>query len=256
MEKYYVYQLRLERSELPFYIGKGSSARSLDHYKRSSLAKNSHKNNIIKKAMRENVEVLSEILFDGLSEEQAHAKEIELIAFYGRRVNGGCLTNATDGGEGTSGWKPSEETRRKMSKAKTGKKRGPMSEETKMRISSGNKGKKCSPESIEKTASANRGRKHTPESRAKMSAARVGKRQTPESIRAIKFGNWDKNPAWKQSGAIYDAWLNSGKPGRFTIGKMFPGMRVEGMLRIFTGGWCPHDDGDWIAYSKQFQCVE
>ena len=153
MEKYYVYQLRLERSELPFYIGKGSSARSLDHYKRSSLAKNSHKNNIIKKAMCENVEVLSEILFDGLTEEQAHAKEIELIAFYGRHINGGCLTNATDGGEGSSGHSPSPETRLKLSIANRGRKH---SEETKLMMSKMKRG-------------MYKGRKHSEETRARMS---------------------------------------------------------------------------------------
>ena len=37
-----------------------------------------------------------------------------VIAFYGRINNDtGCLANLTDGGEGMSGWVPSEETRQK-----------------------------------------------------------------------------------------------------------------------------------------------
>lgn len=53
----YVYQLRLENSESPFYIGKGRGRRILEHFRHSSLKKRSHKNNVINKAIREGVEV-------------------------------------------------------------------------------------------------------------------------------------------------------------------------------------------------------
>ena len=89
--KFYVYQLRLECSELPFYIGKGKNSRKDVHLQEWSLKKRSHKNNVINKAMREGVKVVAEILHENLTEEQAFAKEIELIAFYGRRINGGML---------------------------------------------------------------------------------------------------------------------------------------------------------------------
>jgi group I intron endonuclease len=54
--------------------------------------------------------------------------------------------NLTFGGEGSLGWRASEETRRKMSEARKGKKLGPHSEETRQKISEAHKGKKCSPE--------------------------------------------------------------------------------------------------------------
>lgn len=93
MGKFYVYQLRLKDCDLPFYIGKGKDRRMFEHVSSSRLLKRSHKNNVIKKAFREGIEVLSEIILEDLTEEQAFAKEIELIALYGHRVNGGCLTN-------------------------------------------------------------------------------------------------------------------------------------------------------------------
>ena len=86
---YYVYQLRLEDTETPFYIGKGKARRMTDHFKPSNLTGRSHKNNVIKKAISEGVKVLAEILHENLTEEHALEKEVELIAFYGRRVNGG-----------------------------------------------------------------------------------------------------------------------------------------------------------------------
>jgi hypothetical protein len=112
--EFYVYQLRLENSETPFYIGKGKNGRKDVHLQPWSMKKRSHKNHVIKKAAMDGIRVIAEILHDGLTEEQAHAKEIELIAFYGRRIKGGCLTNATDGGEGPSGYRHSEITRAAM----------------------------------------------------------------------------------------------------------------------------------------------
>ena len=59
---------------------------------------------------------------EGLTEEEAFNLERYCIALYGRIDLGtGTLRNLTDGGEGSSGWSPSQETRNKMSQSKTGK---------------------------------------------------------------------------------------------------------------------------------------
>jgi len=50
--------------------------------------------------------------------------------------------NLTDGGEGSLGWKPSEETRKKMSEAHKGKTMWPRSKETRHNISESRKGKR------------------------------------------------------------------------------------------------------------------
>lgn len=100
-KKFYVYQLRDPRSELPFYIGKGSGRRAWYHINHIDY---SHKSNTIQKILREGYEVQVEILQDNLTEDSAFELEIQLISKYGRRDLGtGCLTNLTSGGEGSSG---------------------------------------------------------------------------------------------------------------------------------------------------------
>jgi predicted GIY-YIG superfamily endonuclease len=78
------------------------------------------------------------LLEEGLSESEAFEREIYWIKRIGRRdLNKGTLVNFTDGGEGVSGriYKVSEETRKKLSKALSGRvapnKGIPMSEESK-----------------------------------------------------------------------------------------------------------------------------
>lgn len=104
LERYYVYQLRLEYSETPFYIGKGSRDRFKEHFRKDSLEKISHKNNVIKKAYKEGVKILTEILCTGMTHEDAIASEEHLIRAYGRRCNDtGCLVNISEGGIGPNG---------------------------------------------------------------------------------------------------------------------------------------------------------
>ena len=126
-----------------------------------------------------------EILFTGLTKEEAEQKEIELIAEYksNQREYG---YNVSSGGEsGNAGVIASKETRRKMSIAhlgnpsNTGKK---LSEETRRKLSEAHKGNKVM-----------LGRKLSEETRKKMSEAQkgeknhfYGKKHTPETIEKIK----------------------------------------------------------------------
>src|SRR5665213_636537 len=83
--------------------------------------------------------------------------------------------NLTLGGEGSLGWIPSEETRRKISEANKGNNncRGRvMSEETKKKISLSKIGRPLSPEHIEKLKLSNKGRIRSPETIAKTVATR------------------------------------------------------------------------------------
>lgn len=75
MSDYYVYQLRRTDSRLPFYIGKGKGDRYKKHLAPASLNKSNFKNNCIKQAMSEGVEISSEILVDGLTEDLAFELE-------------------------------------------------------------------------------------------------------------------------------------------------------------------------------------
>jgi hypothetical protein len=90
----------------PFYVGKGGHKRIEFHEKEAKkdyywLGKNTLKTSTIQKIWREGGEVFYSIDTWHQTTVSAHAREIELIAHYGRKILGlGPLTNITAGGEG------------------------------------------------------------------------------------------------------------------------------------------------------------
>lgn len=110
--EYYVYEwIRLDTNE-PFYVGKGKDNR----WKILNRGDNKHFNNIVK-----SIPIAVNILHDNLDETTSFGLEIYYIWLY-RDVIGYDLCNISDGGEGSSGVKPSKETRRKMSESQKGEK--------------------------------------------------------------------------------------------------------------------------------------
>lgn len=81
--------------------------------------------------------------------------------------------NATLGGDGPSGYHHSEETRRKMSESRLGKKLGPMSAARRQRM-------------------LDRHFKHSEESRVKMSQALVGRKHTVEARKKISESQYKR----------------------------------------------------------------
>ncbi len=143
MNIYYVYAY-LRSDGTPYYIGKGKGNRAYGRHRHISVPKD---------------KTMIVLLHENMSEENAFAKEIELIAFHGRKNNGtGILRNHTDGGEGPSGWIATDETRRKLREAGTGKK---LSDKHRRKISESKTGEK----------NPNYGKKHSDETRQKMSEA-------------------------------------------------------------------------------------
>jgi hypothetical protein len=111
VKDYYVYTHSLS-GHPPFYVGKGTVAR----IKSINRKGNKHHTNIVNKYGKENIIVRSMLC---RSEQYALDLEIRMIAAL--RNAGVKLVNRTDGGEGASGLKHSDETRAKMSAAKTGR---------------------------------------------------------------------------------------------------------------------------------------
>lgn len=147
---YYVYTHSL-KGQPPFYIGKGLKKRA-DSISRKH---NQYHTNIVNKYGIENI-----IVRAMLCRSEQHALDLEIKLIAALRNDGVKLVNCTDGGEGISGHKHSEETKAKISDGNKGK---ILSEETKAKMSD----KIVSPETIAKLT----GRTRSEESRAKMSEA-------------------------------------------------------------------------------------
>tara|TARA_B110000503_G_scaffold121152_1_gene184472 strand:+ start:1167 stop:1823 length:657 start_codon:yes stop_codon:yes gene_type:complete len=158
--KYYTYAY-LREDRTPYYIGKGKGYRMF--VKRGRIIPPpKDKSRII-------------FLKQNLTEEEAFKHEKYMIAVFGRKDLGtGILHNRTDGGDGTSGWIPSYETRKKFSEINIGRTH---SQETKVKMSAARKGKTHSEETKAKMSGKNNpmyGKTHSAEVRIKISAAQRG----------------------------------------------------------------------------------
>jgi len=104
---FYVYEhWRLDKDEC-FYVGKGRGSRA---YGRTS--RNIHWKNIVAKLERTGFAYEVRIVASNLSEEDAFNLEAERIVFWKDIVD---LANLTDGGEGFSGGRHTEESKKKIS---------------------------------------------------------------------------------------------------------------------------------------------
>ena len=155
------------------YIGKTiyPKERIQKHFSGSSACPALH--NAIKKYGKDAFVV--EILEEDVPEHLLAKFECLHIRFWNAKVPNGY--NLTDGGEGMSGWKASQETRRKISEAQKGKSLSPEHRrklsEAKKGTPSHNKGKTLSPEHRRKISEANQNR--SPEHRQKLSKSLKGR---------------------------------------------------------------------------------
>ena len=109
-----------------------------------------------------------EILFENLSKKEAEKIEIDLISIYKANDKNFGYNIASGGGVNI----PTEETRRKISKANKGRK---WTKEQKKACSERQKGRVISEEAKEHMRQAQIGRKHSEETKKKMSEAKKGR---------------------------------------------------------------------------------
>ena len=92
---HYVYAYYTKQG--PFYFGVGTNARFLSHL---AKAANPFLRKKLEKLSRLDEMIGIKIVYETDNRAEANQKEIELIAKYGRRDEGGCLCNLAPGGDG------------------------------------------------------------------------------------------------------------------------------------------------------------
>jgi len=179
---FYVYlHSRIGTGE-PFYIGKGKGKRA-----HSRAGRNQYWDRIVKKDGDFYVSLLS----GGVDEEFAMLLEIEAIALF--RARGCTLVNMTDGGDGASGHRPSDESRAKMSESsymrgKPAWNRG---------LPAWNRGKKTPEEVLDVLSRIRKGKKLTEEHKTNISLGAKGIKKTEEWKRNLSLSKKGKS-TWRK----------------------------------------------------------
>jgi hypothetical protein len=135
-----------------FYVGKGYGKRAWKTAGRNERWTRTYKKH----------GMTVEIVFDSLSEQEAFQCEKDTILEF--RYFGAELCNMTDGGEGTSGYKPSETTKAKISKIQKGRIK---TEQERKNISKAQIGRVFSKEHIENMSKCQLGKKQSEETKLK-----------------------------------------------------------------------------------------
>ena len=163
----YIYEHIRPDTNAVFYVGKGTDKRMHSKHRR-----NAHWNSIVRKA-------------GGFTVREVCRHEDEELVFLAEQERidqlkrlGVKLSNKTDGGEGPSGYRHTEEAKRKITEAQLGEKHHaygkPMLKHTKEALLKANKGKPLSEEHRKKVSEANKLRKNSPKTRALISQAKQG----------------------------------------------------------------------------------
>ncbi len=220
--KFYVYVHRKKSDLVPFYVGKGHGRRA---WEASEKRRSPHWVNIARKHG-----VFVEIYRDGLTEDQAFEEEKGLIL--NLREVGIKLVNQTDGGEGASGVKMTDEKKAILRAALMGHKfnlgrvhneevRARMSEAQRKRYESGAahpfEGRTHSPMTKALISKRLQGRKFTDETREKMRAAGIGRKMSDEVKAKIREKcSGENSPMYGVRGEAHPAYGLTGAKNKMS----------------------------------------
>lgn len=225
MNNFYVYgYVRAETSKNGpegsyYYIGKGRGDRAYKEHTRCEAKVPEDQSRI-------------RIISEGMSEIDAFQAEMLLIFLWGRLDLGtGILRNRTDGGEGITGHRFSEESKRKIGDKALGRRQ---SEETIQKRVSKVKGQKRSPEQCRRISEATTGvphRKPTLEQRMNLSKALKGKKKHPGHGAKVSAGLKGKPKSAKHLLNLKKAKLASGPQTNSKTGYKGVTIRKSGKYR-------------------------
>jgi hypothetical protein len=194
MNIYYIYQY-LREDMTPYYIGKGCNNRINEAH------------NVALPIKERRV-----IIADKLSEKEAFDLEIELIAKYGRNDLGtGILRNQTNGGDGASGYRYTEERKQEYSKrmiqtnAKRKQDGWKYPESARKAISEMQKGKPKPKGWVDNVAAALNARdeEKKAEWKSKIAATKIGKPRSEETKAKLRSA-YKKPPKTECCGRLWD----------------------------------------------------
>jgi hypothetical protein len=196
---FYVYaHLRMDKlgRERVFYIGKGMGNRDRNIRGSRSI----HHLNIVQKVQctlgYKGIKVVR--LKDNLTEEESFVWEKHFISFYGRQDLGvGSLINLTDGGDGISGFVPSQETR--LLQSERAKQRLAKPEERHI-LSERARKRLADPEQRRRLSESAKRAFSKPETRKRMSDSAKKRAPNPETMQKMLEGSKQR---WSDPGARY-----------------------------------------------------
>ena len=182
MSKVYGVYMHCKPDGLPFYIGKGTDRRSRDFF----TGRNSRHKRTVAKYGRENI-----FIRFMQCESEASALEMEKCLIKSFRVCGFDLANYTDGGDGVSGLKHSEETRKKMSATR-------------------------------------KGRLHTESQKSMISASLLGVKKAPFSAEhKRKLGAFARGKRWYNNGQNIAFCVEGQQPEGYVLGRLKTTLKKE-----------------------------
>lgn len=224
----------------------GLTIRTLEARKSQHIrdALNNKDKNVFHRALRKYGEenFKWEVIDNAETEEELKEKEIYYISFYNSYIHAENSNgyNLTYGGEGTSGYKLSNESKRKIGDKSKGR---IFNEETKKKMSNARKGKTFTDEHKQKISDSKKGVSRSEETKKKIREANIGKKHTEDTkekiSKAFKGSNHPRSKLTEEDVKKIKSLLKEGKLTHKEIAVIFE-ISASVISAINVGGLWRH----------------